>query len=392
MSSQVARWSERAIFRGGLILGIVLRIIQIATSIGSSDALWWTKHVSVVEHLGVFRAYTYSPLVNHPPLALEIAKLTARFGALIGITFPDAFRGLQGIADVVTFFALARMARFSGESRTWVSVVFFLSPATIFISAFHCNSDPLMTMLVVVAMLAVAERYPLLGGIAIGAATGIKIIALAALPVLFLGCRGVRERVRFTLAAAVTGALIFLPAMIVTGPVVFRNIFGYIGTASGWGLPLLGRIIEVAIPHLFPVDPSRLVAPLLVAAIFCVWGAEAWRTRSTGAIEPERLPRVLALVYLIVLFLGSGFLPHYFFWFLPYLAFLFRRRTTILLHAVASFFLFLVYTSWSGGWPWRYAGGRNPPIVGIIGLFVWAALGAAVVTGARTLYRRRAAP
>ncbi|HKR62752.1 MAG TPA: glycosyltransferase 87 family protein, partial [Thermoanaerobaculia bacterium] len=338
-------WSERGMFLAALVAGSVLRILQIATSVGSSDSFWWTRHVQYVERFGVLRSYLVSPLINHPPFSLAIARLTSHVGAQFGLKFYDAFRGLQSIADVVTMFALARAARKLGAQSHFIPIVFFLSPAAIFISAFHCNSDPTMTMFIVLAMLALIERQPLIAGVLLGAATGIKIIALAALPLMLLASKGWRERVRFTTGAAVTGAAIFLPAVLVTGPVVLKNIFGYTGWKAGWGLPLLLRIAGLLIPNLFHGDPARFVTPLLIIAVFAVWIAELRR----GTIEDERLPRVICLIYLIVLFLGSGFGPHYFFWFLPFLAFLFARRGTLILHALVSLFLFFVYTTWSGG-------------------------------------------
>jgi len=363
---------ESTVLAGGLGLGTILRAVQIATSVGSIDAYFWTRHVELVEKHGVFGAYARAEVINHPPLALELALWTKRLGALIGLQFYDSFRALQCIADVVTALALLRLARRVGhEHPSFAALVFYLSPATIFISAFHCNSDPLMMMLVVLAMVAAIEEHPLAGGLLIGAAVGIKIIAFAALPLIFLACRGWKARAAFAGAAAIVGAIVFVPALVVTGPDVIHNIFGYTGWKGGWGLPLIASLFDAS---------PKFVMPLLVASLLLLWGFEWWR----GPVDGARLPRVVGLAFLLVLFFATGFMPHYFFWFLPFLGFLFDKRGALILHALCSAYLFWLYTDWAGEWPWVYApGGHNSIGVGVFGLVVWIALGAAACLSMR---------
>jgi len=381
--------SERAILLIGLAAGAVLRIVQIATSIGSVDAYFWTRHVEFVEKFGVLGAYHVSRVINHPPFALGIALVTKRLGALIGLQLYDSFRILQGVADVVTALALLALARRLGrDDGVWIALVFFLSPAVIFISAFHCNSDPLMVMFIVLAILAVVDQRPILAGVLIGAACGIKIIAFPVLPLLLFGFRGWKARVQFLVTAVVVGALIFVPPVVVSGWVAIRNIFLYTGWRGAWGIPLVIDIIGFAFPRIVPDDPGGLVTPLLILAILTLWSVEAWRALKREDMDSTRLLHVSGLAFLIVLFLAPGFGIQYLLWLLPYLAFMFRRKAVLILHGVISIFVFWLYTSWAREWPWLYAdGGHNSPWVGMFGLVVWVAIGWAVVTSSRALYR-----
>ena len=381
---------ERAILLGGLALGVVLRLIQIATSIGSVDAYFWTRHVQLVERFGVIGSYFAAGVVNHPPLALLVAQFTARVGGWFGLRFFDSFRLLQLLADVITTLALLRIARKTAlASPTWIALAFFLSPAAIFVSAFHCNSDPLMTMLIVLSILAVLEERPLYAGFAIAAAVGIKIIAFAALPVLFLACRGRKARLQFLGSSALIGAMVFLPAIWIGGERVIRNIFGYTGWKGGWGLPLLARLAAMAFPGHSKGDPAWFATPLLLLALLSLWATELWRSWKHGEMEPARLPRVVGFTYLLVIFLAPGFLPYYFFWFLPYLAILYSRPGALVFHGLTSIYLFWIYTEWSGGWPWVYANGTNSNALGFFGLFVWIAIGIGLVPLFRSLYGAR---
>ena len=382
--------SERATLLIGLAAGAVLRLIQIATSIGSVDSYFWTRHVEFVEKFGVLGAYHVSRVINHPPFALGIALVTKRLGALAGLQLFDSFRALQGVADIVTALALVAIARRLGrEDGVWIALVYFLSPATIFISAFHCNSDPLMVMFVVLAILAVVEQRPILAGLLIGAACGIKIIAFPVLPLMLFGFRGWKARVQFLITSAVVGALIFVPPVVVSGWVAIRNIFLYTGWRGAWGIPLVINILGFAFPQIVPKDPGSLVTPLLILAMIALWSVEAWRALKREDMDATRLVHVSGLAFLVVLFLAPGFGIYYLLWFLPYLAFLFPRKVVLILHALVSIFVFWLYTSWAQEWPWVYAqGGHNSPWVGMFGLVVWIAIGCAVVASSRALYRR----
>lgn len=372
----------------GIALGVVLRAVQLATSIGTMDVANWQRHVLHVDQLGVLHAYQASRMVNHPALGLEIAYWTWKVGEKIGLQFFDAFRILMSAADVVTALALVAIARRVGVKPVWAALVFFLSPAAIFISAFHCNSDPLMVMFVVLALLATLQERPIVAGVLIACAVGIKIIAFAALPLLLFGFRGWKARARFLIAAAVVGAVVFVPPVMVSGWIAIRNIFGYTGWRGAWGVHLALNIIGFWLPQVVPEDSATFLTPLLIASLLALWGVEAWRARH-GAIEPMRLVRVVGLAFLLILFLGPGFGVQYLMWILPYPALILARAPAVILHAVASVFLFAVYTSWSGGWPWVWAAGStNPAWVAVLGLAAWAAIGWAALTNARALYAR----
>lgn len=349
----------------GLLFGALLRAVQIATSIGTVDASNWLRHVLYVHQLGVLRSYQASPLINHPPFGLELAYWSGRLGGMIGLQFFDALRIVTSAADLVTALALYFIARRAGGG-VWVALVFFLSPAAIFISAFHCNTDPVMAMFVVLSLLAAMRQRPILSGLFIGLAVGTKIIAFAALPLLLFSFRTWAERLRFAGAAAAVGAIVFVPAFVVSGAVAVRNIFGYTGRAGAWGLTF--------------VLPAGIVTPLMILALLALWIFAARR----GALDGERLPRLAGLAFLLVLFLGPGFAMQYFHWILPYPALLLGRRGAVAVHALISAFLFLVYTIWADEWPWLWAGLTvHPPWVDWLGVAVWLAIGWTLARGLR---------
>jgi hypothetical protein len=366
----------RRLFVLAIIGGTAFRLVHIFTSLGTLDAMIWYRWVELIERAGILQSYRYSDMMNHPPLALLIAKWTNRLGSMGGLEFQDSFRLLQTAADLVTVFSLARITRRVPHTPGYAPILFFLSPAAIFISGFHCNSDPLMTMLLVLAIEAAIARRPALAGVAIAASAGIKIVPLLVIPFVFLAFRG-RARIVFVVTVSACGAAIFVPALIVTGPLFLRYVFGYSGMPSAWGLRLIASLL-----HATALEAALRFLPwLMVAALAILW------FRERRGFEPERLLPLTGLVILVILVLAPGFGVQYLFWPLPFLGFLFGRRIALALHGLIGVFVFALYTAWSKGWPWWYADATKAPFgnVAIVGLVLWLAFAVATVAAARNL-------
>lgn len=372
-----------------------MRIAQLATSLGSRDAMFWTEWMTLIDRVGIFESYHYNTMMNHPPLALLIAQAAGRLGAQFGLLFVDSFRLLQSAADILTAIALVGIARrlmpveAPAASATYSpAMLFFLSPAVIFISAFHCNSDPLMMMFLVLAVLAALEHRPAWSGGLLALAVGIKIVPLLVGPLFLIALRERTARIRFLSAAAVVSAAIFGPGFVLTGPVFYERIFGYTGTVRAWGFPLLAIFGE----HAGWKGLTTLASLLPVAIVLAL--AALWFVESRRPEDATRLPRLTGLSWLIVLFLAPGFGVQYLYWTLPFAFFALPRIATLVLHGVTSVFLFAAYTVWSGGWPWWYAdraAGGTGRILVITGLALWAAIGVMTAIAIRRARTRNVA-
>lgn len=371
-----------------LVAGTVLRALHLTTTIGTIDAVLWTRFSELIASVGILNAYEHSRLLNHPPLALVIARATQAIGGAFGVEFHNGFRALQSMADVITTVALLRIAHHvPGRTATATpALFFFLSPAAIFISAFHCNSDPLMMMFLVLAVAAVLAERPALAGLLLACATGIKIVPLLAGPLFLLALRDRRARLVFLGTAAVTSGVIFLPAVAAKGSLFLEQVFGYAGVIRSWGFPLLLQLLTTT--ERGQVAPVAILPWLLMATLGLLWVAEM--RRGAAAVDPSRLPALVGLTYLIALFLAPGFGVQYLFWLLPFALFALPRPAALLLHGAVSVYLFSIYTAWSGGWPWWYAEESTSPRIreALVkgGLVLWALLGALAVVAAWRLY------
>jgi len=376
-------------------LGIALRLWLTLTTVGTDDirnsALW----ADAALQFGLVHAYDHSVWLNHPPLGLaEMASL--RFlAASAGVPFILVFRLAQTLADVVAYACLLRIGRRSGVGA-WVAPFYFLSVPAVLMGGFHGNSDSTMVALVLVAA-ALSTRRPAAAGVALAAATGIKIVPLLLAPAFFLAARG---RSRFAAGWSVVMVLLFGVPTIFGGAALLRNTLLYRGMGDWWGF--VSMLIAAArrrswldpmLEVIRKVDPGIVVA--LVLAIAC-W---LWRELRAGADEPRALRLLLAacgMVFVTLLVAGTGFGVQYLLWPMPFLPFFARPSLRVAVSIAASLFLVVVYTRWSGGFPWRFAISTRPGattdalVAG--GWLVWATLLAAGIAGPRWASRARYPP
>jgi len=362
--------------------GIIVRLVLTMTSLGTNDVVFMMMWADLADRFGIAHAYAHHKDLNHPPLALLLFQLMHRFARATGIEYTDFFRVVQSAADVVTAAALTAIGRTRDIDGRRLALLFFLSPAAIAISAFHCNTDSLMVALIACATLCALRERSSAAGVVLALATGIKIVPLFVAPFFFVA---LPRRARFAIAYAITVAAIFVPARIAGGSIVWSNIFGYSGFAGKWGFTaLLLRLRDLAAPALADLlfrgalwyaNYGRFVL-LATLAIFFVWFARRVHNTTT-------LLAAIPAVYLIVLFLAPGYGVQYLIWPLPLLPLALSRRWAIALSATFSAYVCFTYTIWSRGFPWWYADSIAPsplkPWIVLLGIPVWLFAGVAAV-------------
>lgn len=363
-------------------LGVVLRLAHTLTSLGTLDMYIWYRFAGLIESEGLFGAYAATPLVNHPPLAMLVVHGMNHLAASLHLELATVFRVVTGLADLVTALTLLRI---SGATRGhYTALVFYLSPAAIFVSGFHGNTEPLMIMLLVMAVAAAAAKRPMLAGLLLAASVGIKIIPLFVGPLLLLAFPDLRARLRFLAGCVCGAALIFVPGVVIAGPQHLGAIFGYSGLVRNmWGIPLLRYLADGT-----SGVPGLLL--LLVASVVAIW-LGAWRRATGGALSIDCVLGSFGLTYFVVLVLAPGFGIQYLFWTLPFIAYALPRVPALVMHGIASLYIFTLYTWWSQSWPWWFTEQSFSPeanaILGMIGLGAWTALLAAAIIATRQLRR-----
>jgi hypothetical protein len=378
-----------------MLAGLAVRIILTATTLGTNDAVFMIVYANLAERFGIAHAYVREHGLNHPPLSLLLFQWMARTARMLSIEYTDVLRLVQSAADCVTAAALVGIGRFTNVPARRLALLFFLCPAAIFISAFHCNTDATMVALITCGVLFAIRGRAAAAGLLIGLACGIKIVPLFVVPFFFLF---LQRRFRFVAAFGATLAAIFVPPVVIAGPAVLRSVFGYDAYSGKWGVTALlltlqrhaggaiaDRLFQWA---LWYANFGKFVLLAILVALFF-----AYFNRALKVDETERLQLLLTAVpitYLVVLFFAPGFGVQYVDWALPLLAFALPRRWTYAVLAAVSAYLFVAYTIWSGGFPWWYADSIAPstlkPWVTLLGIPVWLFIGVAIVVATRRAF------
>jgi hypothetical protein len=380
-------------FAALLVAGIVVRIVLTATSIGTNDVVFNIMWADLADRYGIAHAYAHHKDLNHPPLALLLFRLILAVSRAARTEYTDCFRLVQSAADVVTAFALVAIGRLRSMDGRRVALLFFLSPAAIAISAFHCNTDATMVALVTCAALCALRGRSGAAGVVLGLATGIKIVPLFVAPFFFVA---LPRRARFAIGYVFTIAAIFVPPRITGGPAVWSNIFGYAGFSGKWGVTaLLLRLRELASPSLadalfraalWYANHGKYVLLAGLALLFAWFAKHALQSQLA---RETLLLAAIPLVYLVALFLAPGFGVQYLAWPLALLPFALPHRWAFGLSAAFSAYVCFAYTVWSHGFPWWYADSIAPsplkPWVTLLGIPLWLFVGAAIVIAVRRL-------
>jgi uncharacterized membrane protein len=351
-----------------LTAALACRLLLTATSFGSTDALLLMRWSHLAEHFGIAFSYQHAPYLNHPPLALWILTRADSVGRAVGVELPDIFRLIQSFADMVTGALLYAHGRAAGRARE-AAAFFFASPAAIFLSGFHCNSDPTMIALLFASVLT-AARAPIASGALLGASSGIKIAPLPLAP-FFLIDMTWRRRFFFLLSLFSILAIIFLPAITMGGTTVLQNVFGYHGSGYEWGFCGVGYLLGSFHWARFYSQYGRYV---VVAVLIVLW----------MIFYRRRMPlmAMIGVALLTMNFFSPGFGVQYLVWPLPFLLFSLPRWLAYALNVALSLFLFVTYTIWSREFPWWFADAAAPnplrPLVALLALPLWLLYGWAI--------------
>ncbi len=365
-----------------ILAGVAIRLAIIASSIGTNDVAFMILWARLAEQYGIAHAYARMVELNHPPLSLLIITLLAKAGRSLHVEMTDLLRGLQVAADLLTVWSLRHVSKEAGRAPlAWAA--FFFCPAAIAISAFHCNTDSMMISLVVLGALCAMRGYSVAAGIALGFGMGTKFVALFALPFVVMALPRWRQRILSVATFGATSAAVFLPAVVIGGAVVVKNIFGYSGFPGKWGVPAIALSLEglITTPRtsglfrfaLTYAEYGKYLVVLAVSLLIILF------VRLPAIRRRILLPGFIALAFMLMLVFAPGYGVQYLLWPLPLLPFIeANRRLLAAVWVSIAAFVFTTYTIWSQSFPWWYADSIAPspgkPLLIPLGIVVWCLL------------------
>jgi hypothetical protein len=377
---------RRLIVLAVAVVALVFKVLMAFRTYGSGDISHWTDFSNGVRAAGPVGVYglTWSgSFYNHPPAIgyfLEFVNGLEHLGVPLNATI----RTVSSLADVATsliIFELLRRRR-TLIIATWSGVLVAASPVLFTVSGFHGNTDPIFTMFTVLSVWLLADReLPVLAGVAMGLAIGVKIVPVVAIPALlvYAAMRGRRTFVRYAAGLALTFVITWGPAMAKQGHNVIKDVIGYQGSdLRQWGLVQIGHWFGDPWWSAFLIGPGRFVVLALCCGVPAYF---VWR-------RPSVLAPAVGLSLVAFLMLSPAFGVQYTVW--PVAgAYLISFSSATLYNLSAGWMTFAIYNAWNGGLPWyrghslKYSDNQVA-----IGLLAWVALVLLTVQGVRMLMKQ----
>jgi hypothetical protein len=365
-------------------------------TLGQDDTNYiWPAFLRAVQQYGPLDVYNQYYIdggqpYNHPPLT---GWWLVAVNALHQHT-PIPLGFLIRIGSVVADFGCAWLIfevlrrRQPLWQATAAGILVGASPVLVVISGYHGNHDPEMMLLAILsAFLLVDKRWPVLGGLALAAAVGLKLPVAPAVPVVLAAAYAIDRRVfvRFATSFAALSVVLWLPPLIAAPKGLIKNVLLY----SGYSFPRQWGIVEFFTATGAPpvlgdvyVTPGRLIVLALCAV------AGSW----VALRRPDLTVAAIGLTMAAFLLLSAGYAPQYHVW--PVAAiFALGFWPAAVYNVGAGAFLVGLYTAWSGGMPWNFT--RTVPLTEsqiIQAGLVWGVLAVVVVQGTRMLAREAGLP
>ena len=376
----------RALVLAAAAVALVLKVWIAVRTYGTGDVGRWQQFADGVRAAGPVGVYGLtwpSSFYNHPPAIgyfLEFVNGMQHLGVHSGTTIRTA----SSLADVATALIVFELLRRRGPLRTaaWSGILVGVSPVLFMVSGYHGNTDPIFTMFTLLSVLLLADRdRPVLAGMAMGLALGVKIVPVVAVPALlvYAASRGSRTFWRYTAGLAGVFVLTWGPALALQGRHVIDDVIGYQGSAlRQWGLIQIAHWLGDPGWETFLVGPGRFVVLALCCGVpaYFVW-------RRPGVLAPA-----VGLSLVGFLLLSPAFGVQYAVW--PVAgAYLIGFTSATLYNLSAGVMLFVIYNRWSDGLPWNIAhANKFTPTEVILGMIAWTALLVVAVVGIRVMTGR----
>lgn len=348
-------------------VAFLLKVALAATSYGTNDVQTFEEMLEKLQKQGARTLYlegtdilldgrVVGPMpMNHPPMVLTMLRVWGGLRDVTGLRLGFWIRLTCAFADLLTLWGVYRLVGIEG--RRWIGVLLVaLSPASILISGFHGNTDPIMIALVVLAVFLLERRdAPWWAGAAFGLACSVKVWPILLAPVFLLSGGALRRRVRFAAAALGTALAAALPWREAGFRLMFERVFHYGSLPGWWGITYLVRDSQT---------------PVRAAMFACILAGAVLMYRRV----PSLFDRCAVSTFLF-LFLAPGFGPQYLAWGVPWTAAA-GWRSAAAFQLAAGVFLFGMYTAWSAGFPWDFANAHKyliPAWTFRFGLLAWVA-------------------
>lgn len=347
-------------WRSGLGISILIAFavklgISLST-IGTDDSARWYGFLNHISKFGAVNLYHQTDMFNHPPFMAHMLRIMGALSSITGLPFYFWLRLPAILADIASVMLVYQLLKSQLGPRfsTSTLVLMALAPPSVMISGFHGNTDSLMLSFVLLTIYLIDQKHNVwLAGIAFGMSMNIKVVPIIFLPAILLYLPNNNKRIPFLVSACVTFIVGGLPYIVQDPLIIGTRVFGYGSYYGRWGLSRLLQIFSGSFDILQPLNMAfaKYGKWVMIAVIAC---ESVWMNRF---IRKPPLFLQCGLVTVTFLAITPGFGPQYLAWLVPWVCI--NIGMEINFFSVSGLFLFLIYTSWSKGFPWYFAQSFN---------------------------------
>jgi len=234
------------------------------------------------------------------------------------------------------------------KTKSIVLLMLALCPASIMISGFHGNSDPVMIFLVLLSIYLLERRKStVVSGLVFGLALSVKVVPLIFVPAFLLYLSTLRSRAIFVITAIAVFVLGGMPYVLLDPRIITLKVFGYSSYYGVWGWT---RFLSTVLGPTSSSHPSGVHAALNVGGkilllvsicALCFW-------MNNRKEKPSLFTQCGAVAFLFMA-LTPGFGIQYLSWCIPFVLVL-GIGPTLIFYLASGVFLFIDYDCWSW-WP-----------------------------------------
>ena len=337
------------------LAALAVKLVFALRTTGTNDIRSFMYFLLEYESWGMQRLYAEEPEFNHPPFVVHWLGALRWLYRNVGVSPGFWIRLPSILADLGTAGLLVGLlrGRLSEPKVRATLLLAVLAPASVFVSGFHGNNDPVMIFLVLLSVFLLERPAPVwLAGLAMGMAVNMKIVPLVFWPAIFLWLPGWRKRAEYFGAAVLAVVLASTPILFQDPALIARKVLGYKSAFGLWGI---SRILRLSSPDglatLFQASGRFVLVAALLAISF-------WMNRRPEKPRPFEQLGVLAFAFLAF---SPGFGVQYLAWLVPWIAGA-ALAPAWAFTATGALFLGLVYTFWcqgvvfeAGDPDWRHA-------------------------------------
>jgi hypothetical protein len=320
-----------------IVWAILMALFKAHVGYGLHDLSDVPHYLSVVERLARGDLPYIDVPFEYPPLALPVLLVAPRDGTLAAYEYWFSVEMIVVCSASAAVVTLTARRVWSGTGRPLAAAAVF-AIAVAAAGALSLNRfDPVVGLLVALAVLALVHKRFTLAGAAVGLGFGVKLAPVVLLPLVLIMATGRRAVVLATAAALLAAALPFVPFIALDGG-AFDAMAGYQGR-RGLQIESLAATPYLVKTAIVPGSARVVVpgggsleleawgtaalaraSPFVVLSLLSLAYVSVWRARRVLRRDPEWMA-LAALTLLLALLCGNKVLsPQHLLWVLPLVA------------------------------------------------------------------------